>query len=188
MKKLFCIPLLLASGFALCADISQLDNIGATVYEVREFPFKQPPVTATASKTIEEVPMVNLAFTDALQHILVPTGIKHNEKSSAILLGDRFYIEGDVITVEILKDAQNYDSAAENVSISTITDKEVVVIVGDPQNAKSVSIDLPSPTKIKSTPSSISNDFGKITFLRHEIPVKLPATNDNHNTPLKKSK
>ena len=179
MKKLFFIILLFSGGFSLYGNISQLDNIGATVYEVREFPFKQPPVTTSSLKTNEETQLVNLSFTDALQHILVPTGIKHSEKSNAILLGDRFYIEGDVIAVEILKDPQNYDSSAENVSISMITDKEMVVIVGDPQNPKSVSIDLPTPTEVKSAPSSVSNDFGNITFLRHEIPIKVPVTDKN---------
>ena len=158
---------------SLAADTPQLDKLGTTVFNVREYPFRKPPVPVSASNSKSAVSESNLLFKDALPHILAPTGIKREGNIVSLLLGDRFYVEGDVLAVEILKDSQKYDSAAESVLISAISDTDFIVSIGE--KADKVAIKLPRAEQLKTLPYGMSNDFGKITYLRHEVPLKKSA-------------
>lgn len=171
MKKLLLISLTFgASWVSLFADPLQLDKLGTTVFNVREYPFRKPPVPASTTSLQAVASESNLLFKDALPHILAPTGIKRDGNVVSLLLGDRFYVEGDVLAVEILKDAQKYDSAAESVLISAISDTDFIVSIGE--KSDKVSIKLPPAEQLKTLPHGVTNDFGKITFLRHEVPLK----------------
>ena len=65
MKKLLLISLTFgASWVSLFADPLQLDKLGTTVFNVREYPFRKPPVPASTTSLQAVASESNLLFKD----------------------------------------------------------------------------------------------------------------------------
>jgi len=167
--------ILLFCGFlslsAFAADYPQYDSIGLYPAEntIRINPFKPASRKQAVVPSAQQSETSVKPFKDILSQVLVPMGIKQSTERSFILLGDRFYSAGDVMQVEILKDAQSYDSPAERVTLLRVEDKQFVVRIGE--NSDEVSLALPQIETVNSEKPGFATGAAKVTFLHREISV-----------------
>ena len=170
MKKLCSILFTCVLSISALADYPQYESLGFMPNDtVRANPFKPSVKKQVATPDIQQSGTSVKSFKDILSQVLVPVGVKSNAERNYILLGDRFYSSGDVMQVEILKDAQSYDSSAEKVTIVRIDDKQFFVRVGEAP--EEVSLALPQIETVHSEKPSFSSGAAKVTYLHREISV-----------------